>query len=453
MKKISVLLIAFLLVASFAFAEETFSVAFSGSASATFGMDLDNQQTGFRNASTARARMTFLPTTNLSSEGSDWYGLIELQFRVVVDAQASGTFTGFAAADGGNVVSVETARITNDVVYINLLSPGIRQQWASNLFNQAAQTQLLGTGFRSLGSRDFRGTFASAAGTGGIAGDAPFPGVISTLGVPAGTAPGITIGFSDGVINDLSIGIVSDGDWQSNDAYEYGTTINADVTVDIVRIQNRTFLGYGLFTDADMNFGNATQLGVTLEDTGTSVTVGADLVANTADFADTLAWKASLRLGQELADGTDVAAMVVLGETGDDLTLDFGVTFVEATADGLVPGVGAKLGVVLQQVLAPTDAMRLAVLFDVEYDEGGINPFAGIGFHSVLADDNVAFLAYEAGIALGADFHGIENTTFTLRYRNWDPAVPATTPASDIGSVDMNDLHPGFISLTAAISF
>ncbi|TVQ27991.1 MAG: hypothetical protein EA383_01505 [Spirochaetaceae bacterium] len=425
MKKISVLLIAFLLVASFAFAEETFSVGFSGSASATFGIDLDTQQTGFQNAVSSRVRLTFVPQTDVQSEGSDWYGMIELRFRVQAD---NGNYGAQA------ISSVREARITNDVVYIELLTPDIDQQWADDVRDG---DEIAGVEFRTLDFASFAGTFAS-----GITGVSP---AISGF---ANDEAGITIGFGDGIVNDLSLGIVSDGDWSDNANYEYGATVNVDLDLAPIRLRNRTFLGQGLFTDTDIAFGNSTLVGVSLEDTGTSVDVGFDVTSNFAEFGDSLEWKASLTIGQELADGTNVHVLAALGEetgVGEDLSLDVGLVFAESTSTGLIPNVGANLALTLMQVLAPEDGMRLGVLFDVEYDEGGLNPFAGVGFHTVLADDDLNFLAFEAGLALGADFHGIDNTTFTLRYGTWD----GTTGNSQLG----DDFHPGFVTFQAEISF
>ena len=416
MKKISVLLIAFLLVASFAFAEETFTFSVSGSASVTWGIDLDTNATGFANAGSGTLEITLIPTTTDASSGSDWYGTVGLEY---------------AAVDGFGAATVTAARITNDVVYIDIRQPGITGSNATNIFN-ADGDQLVGTGFRALNYAAFRGTFASA-----------IQNVSPAIALVQGnTHGGITIGYASDPINDLSLAIVSDGNWNvANQNLEnyYGIALNANATVDVLTIGNRLFLG--VFAD-ETAFGNTTSVGVDLGDT--NVAVGFDLTGSSDDAVD-LAWKSSLTLTQTLAEGTSLALRTTLGEVGDDMSLDLGLTFVEGTAEGFVPTVGAKLGVVLQQVLAPEEAMRLGVLFDVEYSDGGINPFAGVGFHSVLADDDTAFLAYEAGVNLRSDFHGIDNTTFTLRYGTWQ--------GENTTQVAIDDLHPGFISFTTAISF
>lgn len=429
MKKISVLLIAFLLVASFAFAEETFTFSASGEASVIFGIDLEENTTGFSNDNDITLTVTFVPDQRLSSEGSDWYGDIELRVH------ARGQNAAYQAPNLG----VTRARITNDVVYVNILVPGDTQTSAANVFSAA--DAVIGTGFGTLSYGQFAETFTSA-----ITGVTPGFEFVTNA---AGDRGGITIGFSDGAINDLSLAIVSDGSWVDNVENYYGVALNADVTVDIITITNKLFLG--VFAE-ETQFANTTSLGVSLEDSGTDVTVGFDLLGSTDENQD-LIWKASLTLGQELAEGTSVSLRTTVGQVpivGEDpeLGLDVGLTFVEGTADGLVPGVGAKLGVVLMNVLGAEDTMSLGLLFDVEYSEGGINPFANVGFHTVLADDDAAYLAYELGLSLTSDFHGIDNTAFTLRYGTWDP----TRATTDFG-VAIDDLHTGFLTLQTTISF
>lgn len=429
MKKISVLLIAFLLVASFAFAQETFDVEFEGEASSTFGIDLENQQSGFVNAASADLTVTFVAERTEASEGSGWYGFIEIEIE--------GENDSFTA-------SVEEARITDGTVYIDITVPDIDQDWAENEIAVGDDgDEVAGVVFRALGFTPFADTFAS-----GITGVSP---AVSGF---ANDEAGITVGYGEdeGTVTDLSLGIVSDGDWFENSDYEYGGTLNVDLDLSPIRFRNRTFLGEGLFTDTDIVFGNATLVGLMLEDTGTSVDVGADITSNFGAFGDGLAWELSLMVGQELAEGTDVHLLAALGEEtgiGEDLSLDFGLVFDESTADGLVPNVGAEFAVTLMQAIAPENGMRLGVLLDVEYDADGLNPFAGVGYHQVLDNPAVEdpFLAYEVGVALGSDLHSIENTEFTLRYGSWATAsIPASAQLND-------DFHPGYVTVEAEISF
>ena len=79
MKRISILLIAFLLLGSFAFAQEFEpSVTLDGSASLTFGADLEEGTTGFSNAATATLTLELVPTDTAVSGDAPVTGRIEL---------------------------------------------------------------------------------------------------------------------------------------------------------------------------------------------------------------------------------------------------------------------------------------------------------------------------------------------------------------------------------------
>jgi hypothetical protein len=121
MKKLSILLIGLLLVAGLAFAQDEEedmtapAVTLSGSASVTFGADLDTGATGFENSISLNAWVVFWDETQGTEEMDGVYGMIELngfRFRVGDDEGAQ--------TRGSRV----TAKIVADPLYVEIYGDG-----------------------------------------------------------------------------------------------------------------------------------------------------------------------------------------------------------------------------------------------------------------------------------------------------------------------------------------
>ena len=472
MKKIGILLIAFLLLGSFAYAE-TFDVEFEGEASAAFGMDLETQVTGFTSSADAGLDLTFVPEQTLESDGDGWYGHIAIDFELLFEAEDG---------DLGEAVtaSVDSARITDDVFYLQIFGvPDDASRAAGTLFDfEDGEESFLGDdGFSVLGQEAGSSFAAVALGFRTTDEDGDFlfePGF--RFGQEDVGLQGITIGYGEGIVNDISVGIVSDGDWTENERNAYAARLNADVSpIEIVDVVTTLYLG---FPDADEddqgnNIGSSTEISVEAVP-GTTVSTGFDLMLSTdAPDEDGLAWVASLAVEQAIVEGSTVALKASVSPdefpaTEDsELDLDLGLLFREDTAEGFVPGVGAGIGLSMQNVLSDVN-QTLGVLADIEYDEGGINPFVGAGYHMPLdnltvndSEFDVQFVAYEVGLRLTEDLHTINNTTFTARYGTWD-SIGDGFDGSVIGddaeafaevSDDFNELRAGYLTLETTVSF
>lgn len=472
MKRISILLIAFLLLGSFAYAN-TFDVDFSGEATGAFGVDLEDGQTGFYNDAEATLELTFVPEQTLESEGSGWYGHIAIDFAFVLELSDADESDDITDVDSDDLLTanVDHARITNDLVYIQIWGvPDDSSEAAGSIFNDDFDEFLGDDGFSVIQDSMLMQTFNNVANAGSeFVIDGEFePGFRWN----DNDIQGITIGYGDGeLINDLSVGIVSDGNWNENEDNRYAFRLNADVQpIDLIGFATTLYIG---FDDDDLGtaIGSSSELTVSLDDAveGLSLAAGFDFrtVTDAPDGAG-LDWAASLAVTQVLAEDTHVRAMVAMSPENnpgavtdeDELEFDVGLLFREDTEAGLAPGIGLGLGVSLQNLGGDEDGNNetLGFLLDAEYDEGGVNPFVGFGYHTPIWEDapELAYVAYEVGLNLKEELHGINNTEFSLRYGTWDAYADGPEGlevGDDAGAGGFADLRAGYLTLSTTISF
>lgn len=435
MKKISILLIAFLLLGSFAFAQDisgdvgtTFEL--TGEASATFGVDLEEGTTGFQNEASANLVIQFVPEQTEALDGDGWYGWVEVagfSLGLSADIDSATAVTG----TGGAV----TARVTDGVVYVQIYAEPSRQ------------------------IADFAEPIDATG----------FMDPVTAGGTTGSPEQGIIIGYGDDPINDLSLRIFSFGDWTENAENAYGVAVNADVQVDIIQIQagvSHGPLGEDV-ADVDVVTGLGGRLTVDMtddDDLGLSAYLGSDIQmfhedAVATDQTTFIDLRTGLQFGIAPPDDPGLAPTnfaldfymveVTDWDTDDDLGWagDVQLSFTEDTAGGLAPGIGAGLSITVVNLLSPavdTDAedvvpgvmpfpvnaeaypLGLTIAANAEYNEGGLNPFMNTEFRTAMYDDTVIDsdwiddqdpgFDFTAGVNLGADLHGIDRTTFTAQY-------------------------------------
>lgn len=86
MKKLTLVLAMMLLVAGFVFAGDPVTATLTGSATATWGVDLASQATGFENSASASISIPLIAKATAANEGSVPYGYISLaDFLVTID--------------------------------------------------------------------------------------------------------------------------------------------------------------------------------------------------------------------------------------------------------------------------------------------------------------------------------------------------------------------------------
>jgi hypothetical protein len=363
MKKLSILLIGLLLVTGFAFADFG-DVDISGSASVTWGVDLNTNATGFLNAGSSDVTLTLIDEGSGTTGGDDGlYGEITLEdWSMEIDTDETGTTT--LSGTAGDV----SAKIVVSPLEI-LIYTAPSMSWGNATVIET-------------GDPDVAPALAAANTIGGV-----------TLVLPVDPAT-------------IDVYVVSDGDWTSNAANDYAAGLDVEVEIAPITVALGGF--YGWF-NAAATFGGTAALDVALDALeGVDVGVGFDLVEG-------ITWEvefdATVNLTPENSDEdqTNVAVGVFYSEAAD-LDMSFGVT--ETTEGGFVDMLGATVMAEIHDLTSGT----IAWLVDVtgEYDTGDLMPYFGFGYGS----DDIFDL--NVGVELYAGFTGIDNTTITLDYVSTD---------------------------------
>jgi hypothetical protein len=271
MKKLSILLIGLLLVTGFAFAQE---VSVSGSATVTFGIDLDGTpSTGFENTGSSDINLVWL--SGDASAGTQ--GWITISGWDITFDDDDGL-----AIDAG---SVEAGWMFDPVTITIYSAPGF------------AGGEADGIGYEGADPEDVVGVALTAENN---AGDPGFQGL--TIDVALGVA-------------DLTLLVASDGTWVENDdnAYVFGAEVGA--TAGPATISAGVYLDvYGAET------ATAFDLGVGLTAGPATIGIGFDgAMVNGAD----LAWDAEADIGLDVAGiGVDIQTYFYTPVADLDMDLD-----------------------------------------------------------------------------------------------------------------------------------
>jgi len=363
MKKLSILLIGLLLITGFAVAQEfDGSVEVAGTASVTFGVDLNTNYTGFMNAASSSVTITLVADTDVSATGDDdLYGEITIEGLEI-------TADGAGVHGGSNGTAITAKIVVSPAEIIIYAEPGMTWGNAASPDDGDVVAPAL--------------VAASATGIQGI-----------TIKLPVDPAT-------------ISVYFVSDGDWTDNVNNDYAIGTDVEVVIDIITVDLGGF--YGWF-NASGTWGATAALAVALDDilNGVDVSVGAD-IEDPSDYE--VEFDTTVNLSEANADDdmTNVA-VVVSYDFNNNLDAELSVT--EPTAGGLADMIGATVVVGLFDLTSGT------IVYDIqvtgEYSDGGLRPYFDFGYNSVTTIFDLG-----AGVELGADFTGIDNTTVTLEYRS-----------------------------------
>jgi hypothetical protein len=330
----------------------------------TWGIDLDTNATGFKNAGTSSVSLTLIDKASKETGGDDGlYGYIKVK-----DYSLKVTDGAFVSSIG----SVSASIFVDPAEIVIYTAPGMT--WGS--------ATVLETG-----DADVKPALAGA----------------NTIG-------GITIKLADlGGMADVSVYVVSDGDWTSNVANDYAAGTDLSVEVSVLTISVGGF--YGWF-NAAATWGGTAKTVVALDAlNGVTITVG-------ADFVEGVTWEvaagAVINLTEKNADDKmGNVAVNMFYSTAADLDVTLGVT--EPTAGGFVDMLGATVKVQLFDLTSGTIVWNVDVTG--EYATGDVTPYFGFGYGS----DTIFNL--NAGVKLLAGLTGIDNTTITLDYVSTDLAT------------------------------
>jgi hypothetical protein len=355
MKKLSILLIGLLLVSGLAFAEFG-AVTVTGSASVTWGVDLNSGATGFLNAGTSSVSIALVDKATATTTGDDGlFGTI-----TVKDYSLKITDGAIVSALGS-----VTASIMVDPAKITIYSAPT-MGWGNATVIET-------------GDADIKPALTATNTIGGI-----------TINIPAGPVS-------------LDIFVVSDGSWTSNVANDYAAGLSANLGVGPATVALGGF--YGWF-NATGTWGGTAK--VALDVAPADVTIGVDIV-------DGVSWEVDLGASVDISEANADGKMTTVGldvfySTAADL--DAKVTFTEVGAGGLVDMLASTVAVAVYDLTSGT--IGWTVDADNSYDTGDMKPYLNFGYGS----DSIFDL--QVGVDLKAGLTGIDNTTITLDYISLD---------------------------------
>ena len=362
MKKISLLLVAFLVFGGAAFAQQDVSLGISGSVTAEWGVDLDTNDTGFKNGDDTSATLT-ISGGSAATEGDGWYGSLS----VTVDAQEN-------SADFSGAISSVTGRITNGTVYVQL--------WGapSDSFSLAGVIEDDDVDQDAVSDPYAAGPMANDQGI--------------ILGL---------MGEEGGVLQSASLEVISNGDWATNTDNEYGVVANA-VLLLAEGINVDVSAGYSDLTEGKLMFGVGPRISLD------PITLNIGFDAEIPNGGE-LGFEAFAGLDFVVQEGLTVDADFYIL---DDADMDLYFALTEAVDGGAVDQIGFGVTAKILDLVQDPNSLDIDVDGNVEYNDGSINFKAGGGYLVVADADPVINANVYLGLLTGLTT--IENTVI---YADW----------------------------------
>lgn len=397
MKKSLLILLVLVVVGAMAFAEDvkaTYTI--SGSASVTFGYDLNLSSSGFKNSTDASLTVALVPATTVTKGGEGVYGWIEIK-----DFQL-GFVDGAFDADNNSVGTV-TAKIIADPVYVKIYNK------PDYSFNYAPYIS---------GSTDVN-LDTLPSGNGGAAFGFSLPDMLS-VEIGLWSALHWTNVSADVAVTAVDpiyplTPAVDEADAVTarvaNTANDYGYGLALTLTpISMIKVEAKAAV-YPYVAAPFAGFGGL--LTLNLVEKLLTVTVGADYfmytAAGGASYLDALP-ALTLTLGDDSLTGSLYYSNVVTATTNTEM--DAKVKFTEADGDkGYLPIAGGYVSFELDN-LAPLAPAVMGWALDTKWNAtfGSYQPYAQFQ----LDQDSVVQLS--AGVVVTA----IANTTITADYTSAD---------------------------------
>jgi hypothetical protein len=424
MKKLSILLIGLLLVTGFAFAQE---VTVKGDATITFGLDLNTNTVGFKNAASSSIELKWFDKVTSSSGAEGWITLkdwnIEFDSEDKLDVHAPSVSAGwmfdpvkitiYSAPSmkignaNGFIWHIDAeADVEDDDDEVTAALSGKNVATAAGAATDAPDIVMVPAGDPAPTGGVFIGTdgtydfYAVAVTTAGAA-------------AVATSYAGLTAAIDLGVAT-LTLKVASDGDWTTSDN---DFAIGAEVSAAVGPANVKAGVYAGPFDSMDLGF----SVGADAMVGPATVDVGFD--GFKADGATDLDYDVSVDISAAVAGITLGSTTYLWSAGGADMEMDQEVTL---DATGVVEGLG--LTETFQMINVLGGAAEWWSKTSVSYTTGGIKPFAAFEI------DDASIIDVEAGVELSGF---VENTVFTLKY--------------DVD--DVSDTNKGVVTFAGKIKF
>ena len=434
MKKLALVLVLVAAIAAAGFAQVTLEPTLTGSATLTFGVDLDAMATGFQNTTDADIDITLVEEATEEKGGDGTvYGWIKLEdFGITIDGD-----------DGLTVTTPDiSARLYMGPVYLDILgvddavdSAGLGAVIAGDVVAPATLSNDYGSEYDGLAvvydsdMFDFTVFVQSEADW------------IDTLNSTTFTFVGNTDTNTDGIVQWSEVqedsSLANDANVPAN-GYCFGATAGVDIAGLAVGLAFNMGMNYGGTTGlGPIGFGADLAYGLALGDTTLTPYVGFDGVVLAAGAGFDIQVAGGVKLtwadmgvddeetdlfgdynGSAAWEEVDTTSGVALGanftliSSAADLDLKLAM-YEDSGDDGLLPILGATAVVNFNSILS---AMQLGVGVALDADLGMLTPFAGV---YLVSNPSFSGLA-STELWVGVDLSIIDNTTFTLKYHSGD---------------------------------
>jgi hypothetical protein len=417
MKKITLgLLVLCLALPVFAGDADAASVELNGSATTTFGVDLESGATGFQNSITAEIQFHFNIPTTATKSGMDMgtiYGEILLDEILVDSVQSADSSTVYWDVD----IAVDYAKIYGPNWWLSVLGPDNTVDYENALQN----------------------------GIIGIA--AAWDGQMDSVNNTVTSSGGFEAGFSVPDVAGVEVSLFSMTDWTAtSDENAYGFKASVAVTA----VENLT-LG------AAVNMGFGTEAGSTLND---AVGIGGQVAY-------------SISAG-DITIKPDIAADVVLVDDGANIAIGNGVTIglpgseITAAEDGVKDDAGNSLawddgvnsGLTLGYSYYMPAVGDPALGLQAHFGLSSIENFqlaVGYEVDDILADTNTMGIAAYTQYTMGdikpwaGMYMEFDGRLFANAGLTWTNIVPLTTFTLDWRSGDLSLADPDLGIFKAAV--
>ena len=429
MKKLALVLVLVAAIAAAGFAQVTLEPTLTGSATLTFGVDLDLMATGFQNTTEADIEITLVEEATEEKGGDGTvYGWIKLEdFSILVDGDGVGVTTPSISA-----------RLYMGPVYINILgvddavdSAGLGAVIGADILAPATLSNDYASEYDGLAvvydsdMIDFTVFVQSEADW------------VADAGSTTWSIANVVDADDNGVAETYDVVSTTTGANDANvpaNGYCFGLTAGVDIAGLAVGLAFNMGMNYGGAVGlGPIGFGADVAYGLALGDTTLTPYVGFDgvVLAAGAGFDMQIAGGVKMTwadMGSDAAEvdllgdssmataleETEVTSGVALGANFTMISnapdLDIKLAFYEDSGDdGLVPILGATAIVNFDSILG---AIALGAGLNVNADLGMISPFAGM----LMYTDAPMTTVQNLEMWVGTDVMIIDNTTFTLKY-------------------------------------
>lgn len=388
MKRFALLTVLLLVLATLGFADDVLKpgLAFAGGATLSWGIDLDQMTTGFKNETDVTVDLTLVSAFSQEKKGTgDVYGVIKVSDFDLTVSLFDGTVVGAPALAASGDAAVEAYIVAGALQVGVYAAPGMSLAKAA------------------LVEADEDGDYLIVDDQGAVASDGFDHGLYGTY-VQYTMGPAV-----------LKAVVKSAEDWDNNTDNGYAAGLEAVLTFAPITVGLGGYYGFYAGDDVPLlyaTFGVAQDM--------IALDAAFDLALDTA-----ILWDASVSATLTLKPDTTFMVAAYLDSLDD---LDVKAVFTEPAAEGFVPGLGVGLSA---WILDAMTELEYLVSADISYAVGKFTPSIGIDLGNNEAetgggDDaaNDAFFTVSVGVSAAL----FDNVTLSATWTSGDFMQPDVSP-------------------------